>query len=98
MIFQRSCARAILEGAESARILGNEHKATTKTQELLLHSIADGMTMVLQNMDSLLGSLNSQRASEIAERITPVVRIGQGSGTMDLHDVGGKLQWVHGGA
>lgn len=94
---QQDTIRAALHGCKAARVFGTEHNAITRTQGLIMHGIEDKLALALMDLYDLVNSMNRTRASEIVDLISPLVRKGQGSDTMDLHEIGGKLQWVRSG-
>ena len=93
---QRDSVCVVMRGTRAARVFGADHLATTKAQELMLYGIEDKLAVVLLEIDRLMASLHSKRAAEVAERL-PLVRLGQGAYTVDLHDAAGKLHKVRGG-
>tara|TARA_Y100001973_G_C5208848_1_gene343758 strand:+ start:13457 stop:13798 length:342 start_codon:yes stop_codon:yes gene_type:complete len=87
-------AKELLGEFEAMRVMGREHRAITQTQELLMRGIHDKLALALMDMQHLAGSIASQRATEMAERLdrTPVVSLGSGNFKLELHDDG---QWRH---
>jgi hypothetical protein len=85
--------KQILAAIESARVMGCQYRAITSTQSGLMLATVDQLSIALMNMQHLIGSMDNQRATEVAERLNedPLVRVGQGDYTVDLT---ASLRWV----